>query len=197
MKKSLLLDVDEVVCFAGFLPAINEFMNTDYKIGDTDNYYLDEAFIPKEKFEEFQEYLSSIDLYEKAELLPGAKEVIEELNYLYDLHVCSSCINPFNVYKSAKAFSDKYNYLISVLPFLDPNKFIFTSSKYLLVADILIDDRLNNLKSNNIDTKILFPSYHNQNITDNELINNNVIRAGYDWNDGWNEVEKILVKNLY
>ena len=47
MKKSILLDVDEVVCFPGFLKAANDFLGTDYKIDDFSDYYLDSVAIPK------------------------------------------------------------------------------------------------------------------------------------------------------
>ena len=33
-KKTILLDVDEVICFGGFLDAANEFLNTSYVIDD-------------------------------------------------------------------------------------------------------------------------------------------------------------------
>ena len=36
-KKVLLLDVDEVIVFSGFLPLINEFLHTNYKIDDFTN----------------------------------------------------------------------------------------------------------------------------------------------------------------
>ena len=29
-KKDLLLDVDEVICFSGYLEAVNDFLNTNY-----------------------------------------------------------------------------------------------------------------------------------------------------------------------
>ena len=89
---------------------------------------------------------------------------------------------------------DKYNFLIKNFSFLNPEHFIFTNTKNLFKADIQIDDRLSNF-DNEIETKILFPSYHNKNISDNELKQNGVIRAGYDWKNGWNEIEKILLKH--
>lgn len=46
-----------------------------------------------------------------------------------------------------------------------------------------------------IEIKILFPSYHNKNVTDEELNQKGVLRAGYDWRNGWNEIEKILLKD--
>ena len=33
-KPNLLLDVDEVICFEGFLDAVNDFLGTTYQIDD-------------------------------------------------------------------------------------------------------------------------------------------------------------------
>lgn len=192
MKKSILLDVDEVICFSGFLKAVNTFMNTEYVIDDFTNYYIDEVVIPKDRFDEFNKYISTINLYENAYILPNAIEVIKKLNEVYNIYICSSCINPFDINGSGKLFLDKYNFLIKYLPFISPEKFIFTSTKHLFKADIQIDDRISNF-GDNIETKIHFPSYHNKDITDEELQKKKILRAGYDWKDGWNNVEKILL----
>lgn len=69
----------------------------------------------------------------------------------------------------------------------------FTSAKHLFKADIQIDDRLSNF-DNDIKTKILFPSYHNRNITDEELKEKMILRAGNNWKNGWLEIENILLK---
>ena len=58
-KKDLLLDVDEVICFSGYLEAVNDFLNTNYNIDDFDCYYIDEKVIPKERFKEFNEYVTN------------------------------------------------------------------------------------------------------------------------------------------
>ncbi len=195
MKKRLLLDVDEVICFTGFLPLINEFMNTNYVIDDFKDYFIDEIAIPKDRFEEFNNFINKRNLYENAYVLPHAIETIKILNEVYDIYICSSCINPFDIKGSGKLFLNKYNFLLKNLPFIKPEKYIFTSVKNLFIADIQIDDRLSNLDGN-IETKILFPSYHNKEITDNELKNKGIIRAGYDWKDGWREVGNILLNDL-
>ena len=195
MKKRLLLDVDEVICFTGFLPLINEFMNTNYVIDDFKDYFIDEIAIPKDRFEEFNNFINKRNLYENAYVLPHAIETIKILNEVYDIYICSSCINPFDIKGSGKLFLNKYNFLLKNLPFIKPEKYIFTSVKNLFIADIQIDDRLSNLDGN-IEMKILFPSYHNKEITDNELKNKGIIRAGYDWKDGWREVGNILLNDL-
>ena len=98
-------------------------------------------------------------------------------NKTYDIYICSACVMFCMIEQSGKFFMDKYNWLLKTFPFLDPNKFILTNSKNIFKADIQIDDRLSNF-DNEIETKILFPSYHNKNISDNELKQNGVIRAG-------------------
>lgn len=192
-KPNLLLDVDEVVCFEGFLNAINDFLGTSYQLDDFTDYFIDEVVVPKEQFNEFQQFVRKRNLYETAQLLPKAKETIDALLEKYEIYFLSSCINPFDLDGSGKLFQDKYNYLRSVLPEIDPRHYIFTSAKHLLHADVQVDDLLNNLNPNN-SIQILFPSYHNRNVTDDELVKRNVIRAGYDWRDGWQEVGKILLE---
>lgn len=192
-KKDLLLDIDEVFCFSGFLNAINCFLGSNYVIDDFSDYYMDEAVIPKESFNEFNEFLNNRNLYENAQILPYAEEVLKELNEFYNIYPCSSCINPFNIIGSSRLFADKYNFLITSLPFIKPEHFIFTNAKHLFRADIQIDDRLSNLNES-IETKILFPSYHNKNIRNNKLIQKGILRAGYDWRTGWLEVANILLE---
>ena len=191
-KKRILLDVDEVICFSGFLEAVNEFLNTSYVIDDFKDYYIDEVAVPKERFDEFNEFLKGRNMYENAHILPGAIETIEKLNEEYDIYICSSCVNPFDIEGSARMFSDKYNFLIKYLPFIKPGNFIFTSAKHMFKADIQIDDRISNFDET-IEIKILFPSYHNKDITDEELAAKGAIRAGDEWRTAWEEIEKILL----
>lgn len=192
-KKDLLLDIDEVFCFPGFLDAINEFLGSSYEIDDFTDYYIDEAVIPKERFLEFNNFLDNRNLYENAHILPYAREVLKELNYVYNIYPCSSCINPFNLMGSGKLFRDKYNFLINSVPFIKPENFIFTNSKHMFKADIQIDDRLSNLDKS-IETRILFPSYHNKNISNEELSKMGILRAGYDWREGWLAVGNMLLE---
>ena len=192
--KKILLDVDEVICFSGFLEAVNDFLGTNYEIDDFTEYYIDVAAVPENRMEEFADFVNNRNLYKDANILPDAIETIERLNKVYDIYICSSCVNSLDVKGSGRIFKDKYDFLVTKLPFLDPQKFIFTNTKNLFKADIQIDDRLSNL-GGEIETKILFPSYHNREITDDELKKNGVIRAGNNWKKGWHEVEKILIKN--
>ena len=193
-KKTILLDVDEVICFSGYLEAINEFLDTHYIIDDFTDYYIDVTAVPKDRFEAFHHFLGTRNLYQNAVILPDAVETIKKLNEVYEIYICSACVNPFNIQNSGKEFLNKYNFLIDFLPFLDPNHFIFTSATHLFNADIQIDDRLPNL-DNDVKLKILFPSYHNKAISDEELKGKGVLRAGKDYKTGWKEIEKILLES--
>lgn len=195
-KKIVLLDVDEVICFSGFLPLVNSFLGTNYTIDECTNYYIDEEFIPKERMDEFNEFIKGKNMYENAHILPGAVEAIKRLNDYYDIYFLSSCINPFDKKNSGYLFLYKFKFLIENFPFIDPNKYIFTSSKDIIKGDVKVDDCLSNLK-NNIKTKILFPSYHNKNIPCEELGKLGVVRAGYDWRLGWQELEEILMSDYH
>lgn len=112
---------------------------------------------------------------------------------MYDIYICSSCVNPLDVKGSGRVFTDKYNFLLENLPFIKPSNFIFTSAKHLFKADIKIDDRLSNFEGDDIEIKILFPSYHNNDLIVDELTAVGVVRAGYSWRKGWQEVEKMLL----
>ncbi len=192
-KKSILLDVDEVICYAGYLDAANKFMNTNYKIEDINTYYIEDAIIPKDKLEEYNKFISNINFYENSYILPDAIGVIKKLNKYYDIYICSACVMHINIKDSGKQFKDKYDFLIKALPFLNAENFIFTNVKHIIKADIQIDDKLSNLEGD-IPIKILFPSYHNKNISKEELDKKNIIKAGNDWKTAWKEIEKILIK---
>lgn len=181
-KKDLLLDVDEVICFSGFLQAVNDFMGTSYKIDDFTDYYIDEVAIPKERFDEFNNFVNNRNLYENVDMLPNAVSTIKRLNERYNVFICSSCVNPFDIEGSGRLFKDKDDFLRKYLPFIKPGNYIFTSSKRLFKADVQIDDCLTNF-DDDIPVRILFTSYHNKNITDEELKEKGIIRAGADWRD--------------
>ena len=192
-KKKLLLDCDEVICFSGFLEAVNAFLGTNYVFDDFTDYYIDEAVIPPKRMDEFNKFINGRNMYENAHILPGAIEAIKKLSEIYDIYILSSCVNPLDIKGSGRILADKYNFLIENLPFIKPGNFIFTSAKHLFKADVKIDDRMPNFEGDEVDVKILFPSYHNKNVGAEELAKAGVIRAGHDWQTGWDNVLEILL----
>lgn len=185
--KKILIDVDEVICNTTFLYYINEFLNTNYKLDDFDTYYIDDV-VPKEVRTKFYDFYISHDVYEKAELLSGAYEGLKWLNDNFDVYLLSSCIMFNKERESGKLFMDKYNFIINKLPFIKPENIIFSNVKNIVVSDIQIDDRLNNLRGP-VEDKILFTAYHNKKITNEELKEKGVHRI-----NSWDELIEYIKK---
>lgn len=187
MKKKLLVDLDYVICHPGFLKLVNDFCGTNYEEKDFTEYIIDDVIGPQEKINEFYEFYLTQDGYKDAILIEGAKETLKKLSSIYDIYLCSACVMLGAERRSAKLFKDKFEYLMREFEFLDPEKIIFTNSKNIFVADVQIDDRLPNLLGP-VKTKLLFEAYHNKNISDEELQENNVKRV-----KSWKEIEDLLL----
>ena len=185
--KTLLIDVDECISRSTFLDEVNAFLKTDYKMDDFTEYYIDDVLGSDENKAIFYETIKNKDMYAGSFVFEGAKEVLEKLNEKYDVYICSACVMFSMVKESGIYFKHKYDFLIKNFPFLNPNKFIFTSAKNIFKADIQIDDKLDNMKGD-VETKIMFSAYHNKNVSDEELKQNGAVRVSC-----WKDVEKILL----
>ena len=186
-KKILLVDFDDVICESAFLIKVNQFLGTNYTLDNFKNYFIDEI-VPIELRQNFYDWFMKEDFYKGVPMKPNTREVLEKLNKVYDIYICSACVMYYNERNSAMGFAYKYNYLLENLPFLDPKKFIFTNSKKLVMGDILIDDSFDKLTTSKVGTRVLFEAYHNKDIEEQELEKNNIKRA-----KNWLEVEKILL----
>ena len=186
-KKRLLLDVDDVICESCYLEQFNKFFGTNYVIEDFKDFFIDHIIKSKDKRFEYYEHLVNVDIYENARLKENCYEVMLKLNEVYDIYICSACVMPDFAIKSGICFKHKYDFLIRNFPFLDPNKFILTCSKNVILADVQIDDRPNNLE-NQTPTRLLFTAYHNKELTDEELKEKGIVRV-----NNWRDIEKILL----
>lgn len=187
-KKKLLVDFDDTICESVTLLQVNKFLGTNYTLDDFDDYFIDNV-IPEDRIQEYFASYFDEDPYENVKLIDGVKEALQKLSEKYDIYICSSCILYKSPQSSAKIFASKFNYLIKNLPFLEPTKFIFTSAKDICCGDVLIDDFFHNFRGN-IETRLLFDSYHNRNITDEMLKERGVIRV-----KGWQNICEILLKD--
>lgn len=188
--KKLFIDVDDVICDNGFLVLLNDFLQSDYTVDDFSTYYIEDSVIhDEEQKKEFYKYIANKNTYDNAYLFPRAKEVLEKLNKVYDIYICSSCAIDIPGLKEASGvfYLNKYNYLIENLPFLDINKFIFTGCKNVFKADIQIDDRLSHLQGD-VETKLLYSAFHNKEYTDEYLSSIGVTRV-----NSWDDIERILL----
>lgn len=181
MHKTLMVDMDNVITDTIFFEIVCEFLNCDIDKGTIPHVYSLQTLIPKNKERRFWEYAKTRNFYEGAPLIEGAYEALRELNDLYDLYIVTSYLWISGICDvSADNLRNKYLYLKSTLPFISPEKYIFSSNKRLMRFDVGIDDRVCNLAS--CETKLLFTQWHNVDIAHEELDLMGVVRVG-SWSD--------------
>ena len=171
--KTLMIDMDNVITDTIFLDLINEFLKTNYKLSDLKSYYMQDLIIDRK--DEFWNWVKDKSFYHKAPLVDGCFGVLEKLNKFYDIYIVTAYI------------WNKYYYLREKLPFINPEKYIFTTNKNIINFDIRIDDKLDNII--NSETKLLFTAWHNKDLSDEYLEKNGVIRV-----NNWYDIEKVLIK---
>ena len=182
--KTLMIDMDNVITDGIFLDLINEFLGTNYKLNDLKNYYLQE--LVDDKKEEFWEYVKDRNFYEGAVLFDGCFEVLKKLNEKYDIYIVTAYLWNDCIDLSGYNLCNKYYFLREMLPFIKPEKYIFTTNKRLMNFDIRIDDKLENVKDASIG--LLFDAWHNRDLGDAILKENDVIRV-----KSWYDIENMLL----
>ncbi len=183
MKKTIMVDMDEVITEGGFLYLVNDFLKTNYTKEDIDGYYMQDL-VPDKKA--FFDYFIKHNQYDYGYLLPNAVEVLKYLQKYFDIYIGTSYIIKEIPKECGINLLHKHNYLYEKLPFIPVDNYIFINNKSLLNCDIKIDDKLSNLK--NAAIKLLFTSYHNQDLTDEYLKNLGVVRV-----NNWLEVKNYLM----
>ena len=183
-KKSIMIDMDEVIVVGRFSDYLVEFLgNVNFENLHTQN----RQDLIKGREEEFRRIYKYKNLYKNnngdyIEPLPNCVDVIKKLNEVYDVYIVTSYIWKEDVIDAATNLKNKYEYLHYWFPFIDTNKFIFMTNKTKIKYDIGIDDRVSNLQSCN--KKLLFTEFRNKKITDEELKDKGIIRV-----NNWLEVE--------
>lgn len=182
--KTIMVDMDNVITDGVFKEYIEEFYSKKIDLEEIKVYdYVQN--ITNNNREEFWKAMIDKNFYDKAPLLEGCYEVLKKLNEKYNIFIVTSYLWNETIDLSGKNLQNKYYYLREMLPFIGPEKYIFTTDKSLLKFDIRIDDRINNLEGASL--KILFSAWHNRDITDMELSKKNIIRV-----NNWYDILRIL-----
>lgn len=185
MKKKIMIDMDDVITTGGFLYLINKFLKTNYTMENFNEFYMQDMLPDKKAF---FEWFVNENQYDYCEMLPGAKEVIEELNKEYDVYIGTSYVFRDIPEESSIFLKQKCDYLTKELPFISPFQYIFIYDKSILNVDIKIDDKPDNLS--NCDRKLLFNAWHNKNLTKDELEQNGIERV-----NNWYEIKNKLLND--
>lgn len=184
--KKLIIDMDDVMCEKGYIRMVNEFLGTQYKQEDAKSYFINDL-IPEEKMAEWIKFFEEKNIYDYVNLIKDVQEVMEKLNKKYDIYIVTAYIFRDNKKISGKTLERKYNYLSEKFPFIGPEKYIFTTDKDIIEADIRIDDKMKKLKGK-ADLKLLFTAYHNKDLSEEDLKSKGVTRV-----NSWKEIENILL----
>ncbi len=188
--KTILIDVDDVICKNHFIPVINKYLRgREYTENDFNTIkYEKELFPTDEEINKFYDFFTTVDSYENLPLKDGAYEVLEKLTNKYRVLFLTNACHYERELDMGRQFFDKWKYLLTTLPFFPPDNIIFSAQKDVFKADMIIDDRVQNM-GGDIKYKLLFTCFHNKNIPDAELKKLNIVRV-----NNWAEVEKFINK---
>lgn len=184
---TILLDVDDVICTNHFIPVINMYLNSTYTESDFNSIKFEMELFPNdEDRNKFYDFFVTVDSYKYSQLKPNAYDIIKQLVKNNRVILLTSAIHYERSLDMSRQFADKMKFISNKLPFFPIENIIFSNQKDLLKADVIIDDRVQNLKGD-YKHKFLFTCFHNENISDKELTEQNIIRA-----DNWEHLYKLL-----
>ncbi len=178
--------MDSIITTKGFLYLINQFLDSKYQEAESQREYFRKNFPNKEEF--FDWFLSQ-NIYDYCQMAPDTYEVIRELNEYYNIFIATSYISQESIEKSGDILKQKFDYLNTKLPFINPYNYIFITDKSIINIPIKIDNKIETLQNPNDERKLLFNNYHNLNIPKQTLIKNNIERV-----ENWEKVKVKLLK---
>ena len=78
--KTILLDVDDVICTNHFIPVINMYLNSTYTESDFDSIKFEMELFPNDKDRnKFYDFFVTVDSYKYSQLKPNAYDIIKQL----------------------------------------------------------------------------------------------------------------------
>lgn len=177
-RKRLLVDMDHVIAdiTTQYIKWYRDATGIEIKRIDLLGKPEDLAF-PQPKM--IREFLHTPGFFRSAQVMPGSREVIEELNHLYELFIVSAAM------EFPQSLIEKYEWLAEHFPFITWDQIVFCGSKKVIAGDFMIDDHFKNLNNFNGE-KLLYTATHNINTHIN----------GYTRVNDWEEVRGLLISKL-
>lgn len=185
--KTIMVDMDNVITNGNFTKILEDYLGYKPNYNNVKGYYIQD--ILGDKKDDFFDKFKDMNMYDNAKLLPDCYKVLKKLNNYYKIYICTDYFWREIIAYAGNNLKNKYDFLFKELDFLDPRNFIFSYDKSIINCDIKIDDKVDNLS--NAKTKLLFTAYHNKELSNEELLEQNIIRVS-----DWLEVEKILLNNI-
>ena len=185
--KTILIDVDDVICDNHFLPVINKMLGSQYNEEDFYNIDIEkELFKTDEERQTFNDLYVTVDSYSFVELKEGAYEVLKRLKAKHRVILLTNGTHYERQLKFGRQLTYKYQFLLTKLPFFRGEDIIFSAQKDLFVADIIIDDRAQNM-TGNYPHRLMFSCFHNRHMTKEQLDALGITRV-----DTWKDIEQYI-----
>lgn len=184
-KKTIMLDMDDVITIHGLSNLMEKFLGKKLEETNNNTYYRQDLL--GDKKDDFFKFFVTQNLYDNVDIVDNCKEVLEEICKYYDVYITTDYIWRDVPDYAGDNMRNKFNFLNENFPFLDRKKYIFTGSKNIVKCDIRIDDKIENLIGDDLE-KYLFTAYHNKTISKGELDKLGIVRV-----NSWLELSKILL----
>ncbi len=182
--KTIMVDMDDVITYGKFTQILEDYLGYKPNYKSLKGYYVQDLL--KEKKDDFFQKFKDMNMYDGARLLPNCYDVLKKLSEVYEIYICTDYIWREIIEYAGNNLKNKYDFLYHKLDFLDPRNFIFSYHKSLIQCDIKIDDKIEHLSG--AKQKLLFTAYHNKNMSEEKLKEENVIRV-----NNWKEIERLLL----
>lgn len=177
----LCVDVDNVLgnLHEAVVSLFNNRYGTNYTLDSFTDYNV-ENILPVEEATNMKKMYGDNDIYDYVKPIGGAQECLQKLiNAGHIVYLVTDAI--------PKNYNNKINWLHHFFPFVDDAHIIAMKHKWLLRADVMIEDNLTNLLAKPYYERIVFDYPWNKNVNDYVYD----IRRCINWNEIVDAVNEI------
>ncbi len=180
--KRIAIDMDEVTAdtFGGRIKRYNEVFETTLEPSDFTGKRVFDV-IPEERRDLMKLHMREPGFFTSLAVMEGAQEVIRELAEHYEVFFVTAAM------EVPTSLSEKFIWLRTHFPFIDPMNYVFCGHKFVIAADYLIDDHARHFETFPGEG-ILFSAPHNADQRANE--------EGHQRVRSWVEVRELFMNEL-
>ena len=175
----IAIDMDEVTAdtFGARLKRYNETFKTSFEPNDFRGKGLFDI-IPEERRDLMRGHMLEPGFFIGLEVVKDAQEVIRELMEHYEIFIVTAAM------EVPTSLGEKYIWLRTHFPFVDPMNYVFCGHKFVIAADYLIDDHTKHFETFPGEG-ILFDAPHNAGV--------DAGKEGYQRVRSWAEVRELFL----
>ena len=174
-RETIAIDMDEVLAdtLGAIIREVNERTDMGLTVDQLNGQKIRQATPEHDGL--LTDILYQPGFFKSLEVMQDAQEVVKKLTAHYDIFIATAAMDV------PTSFHDKYEWLRTNFPFLDPQHFVFCGTKSVINTDYLIDDNPRQLTAFT-GKPIMYTAEHNQLDDRFTRVNN------------WREVEELLLK---